>query len=111
MTEFQDSLETLSLDQLRSLVAQDNPAIEYEIGRRFLEGTGVAQDFKAALSAFQRAAGKEYAPAEFELGRAWNRWGWLELTTSAAMHTFISVVLEGGYPRRSTVDDHRRHGV
>jgi TPR repeat protein len=78
MAESHD-LETLSLDHLRSLAAGGDAAGEHELGRRFLEGIGVAADLPAALGLFRSSADKGYAPAEYELGRAYDPIGMARL--------------------------------
>jgi TPR repeat protein len=49
--------------------SRGDAAAEHELGRRFLEGFGVASDLPAALGFFRSAADKGYGPAEYELVR------------------------------------------
>jgi uncharacterized protein len=74
-----DDLETLPLDHLRSLAARGDAAAEHELGRRLLEGIGVASDLPAALGFFRSSADRGYAPAEYELGRAYDPIGMARL--------------------------------
>jgi TPR repeat protein len=78
MAESHD-LETLALDELRFSAARGDAAAEHELGRRFLDGIGVAPDLPAALGFFRSSADKGYAPAEYELGRAYDPIGMARL--------------------------------
>jgi localization factor PodJL len=53
---------------LRAAAAKGDPAAEYEVALRFLEGRGVPQDLTAAAEWFERAAKQGLVPAQFRLG-------------------------------------------
>jgi localization factor PodJL len=52
---------------LRSALAANNPAAEYELGMRYAEGRGVARNMPEAAQWFERAANAGFAPAQFRL--------------------------------------------
>ena len=53
---------------LRAAAAGGDPAAEYEIAQRYVEGRGLPQDLAAAADWFDRAAKQGLAPAQFRLG-------------------------------------------
>ena len=55
-------------DGLRDLADAGNPAAEYEVGLRLVDGRGVTRDPKAAAGWFEKAARQGLAPAAYRLG-------------------------------------------
>ena len=58
----------LDIGQLRRLAEQGNVAGQTELGERYEDGSGVAQDYGVAVSWFRRAADQGYTPAQAALG-------------------------------------------
>ncbi len=53
---------------LRDAAVGGDPAAEYEIGARYAEGRGVAQNLEEAVRWLERAANQGLAPAQYRLG-------------------------------------------
>jgi localization factor PodJL len=64
---------TIGPSSLRSAAAKGDPSAEYEVGVRFAEGKGVAQDLQQAVAWYQRAASQGFAPAQYRLGSMFER--------------------------------------
>lgn len=56
---------TIGPNSLRQAAMKGDPSAEFEIGARFAEGKGVAQDLKQAVSWYQRSASRGFAPAQY----------------------------------------------
>jgi len=63
-----DKLPAAFAAGLRTAAAKGNASAEYEIGERYAEGRGVAQNLAEAAEWFERAAKHGLAPAQFRLG-------------------------------------------
>src|SRR5205807_1293322 len=50
--------------------AQDNASAQTKLGVMYANGFGVATDHKEAITWFLKAAGQNYAPAQYYMGRA-----------------------------------------
>ena len=64
----QQDFDELSLEDVRVLAEQDDPAAQATLGDRYLEGRGVSQDNAEALRWFRRAAEQGHAHGLFRLG-------------------------------------------
>lgn len=66
------SLAAIPLDAgpvvLREAAAAGDPKAFYEIGNRYAEGRGVAEDMAKAAEWYEKAAGQGLAPAQYRLG-------------------------------------------
>jgi localization factor PodJL len=60
-------------NSLRTAAAKGDPSAEFEVGARFAEGRGVAQDLQQAVTWYQRAAAQGFAPAQYRLGSMFER--------------------------------------
>ncbi len=58
---------------LRHAAANGDPAATFEIGERYLNGTGVTANAQEAIKWFERAVAKGSAPAAFRLGMAYEK--------------------------------------
>jgi localization factor PodJL len=58
---------------LRLAAQRGDPGAEFEVAARLAEGKGVKQDFKLAMTWFQRAANHGLAPAQYRLGTLYER--------------------------------------
>jgi localization factor PodJL len=58
---------------LRRAAVAGDPAAQFEIASRFLEGKGVAEDRAKAVLWFQRAAMRGHGPSQFQLGLCFER--------------------------------------
>ena len=66
------AIETATLDQLRQLAGNGDPAAQYELGLRYASGDGVNKDDKAASDWFSKAAENGNVKAQSALGyRYW----------------------------------------
>src|SRR5262249_61268820 len=63
-----DKLPATFSSTLRSAAAKGDPAAEYEVAMRYLEGRGVAQNPTEAAEWLERAAKQGLVPAQFRLG-------------------------------------------
>ena len=64
---------TIGPNSLRLAAANGDPSAEFEVAARFAEGKGVQQDFKQAITWYNRAAGKGFAAAQYRLGTLYER--------------------------------------
>lgn len=58
---------------LRMAAANGDPSAEFEVGARFAEGRGVAQDFEKAGTWYERAAERGFALAQYRLATLFER--------------------------------------
>jgi localization factor PodJL len=58
---------------LRSAAANGDALAQFEVGTRFAEGNGVAQDHRLAFAWYERAALRGLAPAQFRLAAYYER--------------------------------------
>ncbi|HEY8124579.1 MAG TPA: peptidoglycan-binding protein [Methylocystis sp.] len=100
-----------ALATIERLAAEGNPAAQYEMGARLVEGRGAARDAKAAARWFEKAAEMGLASAQFRLGSMYERGVgvardyasarlWYERAAEAgnarAMHNVAVLLAEGG---------------
>lgn len=57
-----------ALREWRPLAERGQPLAQYNLGRMYYNGEGVAQDYSEANKWFDRAAAQQYAPAQNSLG-------------------------------------------
>lgn len=60
-------------DGLQALAQSGDPAAQYEVGLRYVEGRSVQRDPKIAASWFEKAATRGLAPAQYRLGSAYEK--------------------------------------
>ncbi len=58
---------------LRIAAANGDPSAEFEVAARLAEGRGIEQDFKQAITWYQRSAARGFAPAQYRLGTLYER--------------------------------------
>jgi localization factor PodJL len=58
---------------LRLAAQKGDPAAQFEIAARFAEGKGIKQDFKEAMTWYQRAAQQGFTPAQYRLATLYER--------------------------------------
>jgi hypothetical protein len=59
---------TLTFDEIKLKAKQGDIVAQFELGRMYLEGEGVAEDTEEAMSWLRKAAEKGHAHAQFQLG-------------------------------------------
>ncbi len=59
--------------RLRTAAARGNPSAQFEVGARYTEGRGVAQDLKTAAEWYERAAAQGLAVAQYRLGSLYEK--------------------------------------
>ncbi|AZG77151.1 SEL1-like repeat protein [Methylocystis rosea] len=100
-----------ALATIERLAVEGNPAAQYEMGARLVEGRGAARDAKAAAHWFEKAAGMGLALAQYRLGSMYERGVgvardyararlWYERAAESgnarAMHNVAVLLAEGG---------------
>jgi len=100
-----------ALAAIKRLAVEGDPAAQYEMGARLVEGRGAARDAKAAARWFEKAAETGLAPAQYRLGSMYEKgvgverdYGlarlWYERAAGSgnarAMHNFAVLLAEGG---------------
>lgn len=100
-----------ALETIKRLAAQGDPAAQYEIAARLVDGRGGARDAKAAARWFEKAAETGLAPAQYRLGSLYEKGIgvardyararlWYERAAESgnarAMHNFAVLLAEGG---------------
>ncbi len=58
---------------LRMAAAKGDPSAAFEVATRLAEGRGIKQDFKLAMTWYQRSANKGFAVAQYRLGTLYER--------------------------------------
>eukprot|EP01037_Dinobryon_pediforme_P007012 gene7013-7081_t len=58
---------------LKAAAQIGNPAAQYELATRFLDGRGEIRDFKAAAALLEKAANQGLAPAQYRLGALYEK--------------------------------------
>jgi localization factor PodJL len=90
-----DSLPASVSTALRTAVAANDPAAEYELGARFAEGRGVPQSLSEAVGWFERAADAGFAPAQFRLGSLKEKGEGLRKDVQAARRLYLGAAGKG----------------
>jgi localization factor PodJL len=72
-----------------------DPAASYEVGSRFADGTGVAQDLATAASWFERAASGGVAMAQFRLGSMYEKGLGLKKDLQEARRLYLAAAAKG----------------
>jgi localization factor PodJL len=67
------ALQAVGPEGLKKAAQNGDPAAEFIVASRYLDGKSGAQDFAAAARWFQRAAAKGLAPAQYRLGTLFER--------------------------------------
>jgi localization factor PodJL len=80
---------------LRTAVLANNPAAAYELGVRYAEGRGVAQNHAEAAIWLQRAADAGFAPAQFRLASLYEKGEGLKKDVQAARRLYIDAAQKG----------------
>jgi localization factor PodJL len=80
---------------LRSAAVAGNPAAEYEIGVRFIEGRGVPQSFEAAAHWLARAAEHGLAPAQYRLGSLYEKGQGVKKDLMEACRLYVTAAQQG----------------
>jgi localization factor PodJL len=80
---------------LRSAAVAGNPAAEYEIGVRFIEGRGVPQSFEAAAHWLARAADHGLAPAQYRLGSLYEKGQGVKKDLTEAHRLYLTAAQQG----------------
>jgi localization factor PodJL len=80
---------------LRSAAVAGNPAAEYEIGVRFIEGRGVPQSFEEAAHWLARAADHGLAPAQYRLGSLYEKGQGVKKDLTEAHRLYVTAAQQG----------------
>jgi localization factor PodJL len=80
---------------LRSAAAAGNPAAEYEIGVRFIEGRGVPQNSEEAAHWLARAADRGLAPAQYRLGSLYEKGQGVKKDLMEARRLYLAAAQQG----------------
>ncbi len=80
---------------LRSAAAAGNPAAEYEIGVRFIEGRGVPQNSEEAAHWLARAADHGLAPAQYRLGSLYEKGQGVKKDLMEARRLYVAAAQQG----------------
>jgi localization factor PodJL len=75
---------------LRSAAAKGDASAQYEIGERYAEGRGVAQNLTEAAEWFERAAKHGLAPAQFRLGALYEKGLGVKKNLDAARRLYMA---------------------
>ncbi len=91
-----DSLpEAIGSPRLRVAAASGDPAAEFEIAARFMEGRFVPQDLAAAAHWYGRAAQQGIAPAAYRLGSFYEQGRGVERNRDGAVAWYERAALDG----------------
>jgi len=83
---------------LKAAAQAGDPAAQYELGTRYLDGRGEMRDYKAAAALFEKAANKGLAPAQYRMGAFYEKG--LGVTRDLAQaKAFYERAAKGGNPR------------
>lgn len=68
-----DAPHRIALEAIKTLAAMDDPAAQYELATRYMDGRGVDHDPKAAAQLFEKAAKQGLAIAQYRLGSLYEK--------------------------------------
>ena len=88
-----------------------DPKAEYEMGLRYANGLGVAQDWEKAMSWFERAANRDIASAQWKLGLGYVRGIGLERNNAKAALCFKRAANQGHIGAQRALGDLYLSGV
>jgi hypothetical protein len=88
-----------------------DPKAEYEIGLRYANGAGVAQDWEKAMSWFERAANRGIASAQWRLGLGYVRGIGLDRNNAKAVAWFKRAANQGHIGAQRALGDLYLDGV
>jgi localization factor PodJL len=80
---------------LRQAAAKGDPSAEFEVAARFAEGKGVEQDFRQAITWYQRAASRGFAPAQYRLATLYERGLGVKADTARARSWYARAAEQG----------------
>ncbi len=80
---------------LRTALAKNDPAAEYEIAQRYAEGRGLPQNLGEAADWFERAARQGLAPAQFRLGGFYEKGFGVKKDLDAARRLYLAAADAG----------------
>jgi localization factor PodJL len=80
---------------LRSAALGGDAAAEYEVGIRFSEGRGIAQNFDNAAFWFTRAADHGLAPAQYRLGSLYEKGQGVKKDIGEARRLYLAAAQQG----------------
>jgi len=90
-----DILPATIAPTLRTAALAGNPAAEYEVGARYVEGRGVTQNFGEATVWLQRAADTGFAPAMFRLASLYEKGEGMKKDVQAARRLYLAAAEKG----------------
>jgi localization factor PodJL len=90
-----DTLPAAIAPTLRTAALAGNPAAEYEVGARYVEGRGVTQNFGEATVWLQRAADTGFAPAMFRLASLYEKGEGMKKDVQAARRLYLAAAEKG----------------
>jgi localization factor PodJL len=80
---------------LRAAALAGNPAAEYEIAVRYVEGRGVTTNIEEAARWLERAARSGFVPAQFRLGGLYDKGGGLKKDRALARQLYTAAAEKG----------------
>lgn len=80
---------------LRNAALKSQPAAEFEVGIRLIEGRGVAQNTEAGLRWLERAAGAGLAPAHFRLAGLYEKGIGVKKNPAVARRHYVAAAEKG----------------
>ena len=92
--EHRSAADSLS-PALRAAIAASDPGAQYELGARYAEGRGVAQNMTEAAIWLQRAADAGFAPAQFRLASLNEKGEGVRKDVQAARRLYLAAAAKG----------------
>jgi localization factor PodJL len=80
---------------LQAAISAGNPAAEYEVGMRYAEGRGVAQNLPEAARWFELSARAGFVPAQFRLAGMYEKGDGAKKDTQAARRLYLTAAGKG----------------
>ena len=90
-----EALPTSLSPALRAAIAASDPGAQYELGARYAEGRGVAQNMTEAAIWLQRAADAGFAPAQFRLASLNEKGEGVRKDVQAARRLYLAAAAKG----------------
>jgi localization factor PodJL len=90
-----EALPTSLSPALRAAIAASDPGAQYELGARYAEGRGVAQNMTEAAIWMQRAADAGFAPAQFRLASLNEKGEGVRKDVQAARRLYLAAAAKG----------------
>jgi TPR repeat protein/LysM repeat protein len=97
------SVQALDLTQVRDKAERSDPDAQNTLGNAYSSGSGVKQDYVAALSWYRKAAEQGFSPAQFNLGLAYELGRGVQVDERQAFKYYLMSAEQGFGPAQFNI--------